>query len=169
MDGDLRVRFVWAVVAFILAAVCIAGGIAQRTVFMGPDTQRADIAVSEDLPYLLVDGAVSNNLPISVARALAAGVVVAVGLCHPPRQVPRDILSVLVAAGDELLLRAGDPPASADVYLPIPVGGMGSLLRLSRAPEMVALGRQAAETALPAIREALASVAAPLWGHGEPV
>ena len=61
------------------------------------------------------------------------------------------------------------PPATADVYLPIPAGGMGSLLRLSRAPEMVALGRQAAETALPAIREALASVAAPLWGHGEPV
>lgn len=118
---------------------------------------------------LLVDGAVCNNLPISVVRALGAAVVVAVGLCHPPRQAPRDILGIVVAAGDELLLRAGDPPATADVYLPIPVGGLGSLLRLSRGPELVALGRQAAETALPAIREALSSVAAPPSGHGEPV
>jgi len=112
---------------------------------------------------------VCNNLPISVVRALGAAVVVAVGLCHPPRQAPRDILGIVVAAGDELLLRAGDPPATADVYLPIPVGGLGSLLRLSRGPELVALGRQAAETALPAIREALSSVAAPPSGHGEPV
>ncbi|MFV0319461.1 MAG: glycosyl transferase [Microbacterium sp.] len=56
-------RFVWAVVAFILAAVCIAGGIAQRTVFLGPDTERAEITATEDLPYLLVDGAVLTSMP----------------------------------------------------------------------------------------------------------
>ena len=56
-------RFVWAVVAFFLAAVCIAGGIAQRTVFMGPKTEQADIAASADLPYMLIDGAVLSSLP----------------------------------------------------------------------------------------------------------
>ena len=30
-------RFVWAVAAFVLAAVMIGAGIAQRTVFQGPD------------------------------------------------------------------------------------------------------------------------------------
>lgn len=56
-------RFVWAVVAFFLAAVCIAGGIAQRTVFMGPKTEQADIAVTAELPYTLIDGAVLSSMP----------------------------------------------------------------------------------------------------------
>src|SRR5690606_2745144 len=62
-DGVFRVRFVWAVVAFFLAAVCIAGGIAQRTVFMGPKTEQADIAVTAELPYTLIDGAVLSSMP----------------------------------------------------------------------------------------------------------
>ena len=56
-------RFVWAVVAFFLAAVCIAGGIAQRTVFMGPKAEQADIGVSAELPYTLIDGAVLSSMP----------------------------------------------------------------------------------------------------------
>ncbi len=56
-------RFVWAVVAFFLAAVCIGAGIAQRTVFVGPETEQTEIAVSEDLPYTLIDGAVLAHNP----------------------------------------------------------------------------------------------------------
>ncbi|MFT4230842.1 MAG: glycosyl transferase [Microbacterium sp.] len=56
-------RFVWAVVAFFLAAVCIAGGIAQRTVLMGPKTETATIAVSEELAYTLIDGSVLSRMP----------------------------------------------------------------------------------------------------------
>lgn len=56
-------RFVWAVVAFFLAAVCIGAGIAQRTVFLGPKTQQAEIAVSSDLAYTLIDGAVLSKNP----------------------------------------------------------------------------------------------------------
>ncbi len=59
----LRVRFVWAVVAFFLAAVCIGAGIAQRTVFMGPKTEQAAISVSGDPPYTLIDGAVLSKNP----------------------------------------------------------------------------------------------------------
>jgi len=54
-------RFVWAVVAFVLAAILIGAGIAQRTVFLGPKTEEATVSVEQDLPYLLVDGAVLTH------------------------------------------------------------------------------------------------------------
>ncbi|KQQ69110.1 hypothetical protein [Microbacterium sp. Leaf320] len=56
-------RFVWAVVAFVLAAGLIAAGIAQRTVFMGPSTQETSVAVEEPAPYVLLDGDVLREHP----------------------------------------------------------------------------------------------------------
>lgn len=56
-------RFVWAVAAFVLAAVMIGAGIAQRTIFQGPRTETAAISVEEETPYLLIDGAVLNQMP----------------------------------------------------------------------------------------------------------
>ena len=56
-------RFVWAVAAFALAALMIGAGIAQRTVFQGPRSATADLSVSQDAPYLLIDGAVLNSQP----------------------------------------------------------------------------------------------------------
>ena len=67
------VRFVWAVAAFVLAALMIGAGIAQRTVFEGPTSETASISVEEDAPYLLIDGAVLNHLPGSKLRAQADG------------------------------------------------------------------------------------------------
>ena len=55
-------RFVWAVAAFVLAALMIGAGIAQRTVFEGPTSETASISVEEDAPYLLIDAAVLNQL-----------------------------------------------------------------------------------------------------------
>jgi len=52
------VRFVWAVVAFVLATVLIGAGIAQRTVFMGPTEQRMELNVDQPEPYVLVDAEV---------------------------------------------------------------------------------------------------------------
>lgn len=49
-------RFVWAVVAFVLAALLIGAGIAQRTVFLGPESQKASVKVDEPAPFLLMDG-----------------------------------------------------------------------------------------------------------------
>ena len=51
-------RFVWAVVAFVLATVLIGAGIAQRTIFMGPSEQRMELSVEEPQPYMLVDAEV---------------------------------------------------------------------------------------------------------------
>lgn len=56
-------RFVWAVVAFVLATLLIGAGIAQRTIFMGPTEQQAEITVEQPAPYLLVDGAVLRENP----------------------------------------------------------------------------------------------------------
>lgn len=56
-------RFVWAVAAFFLAAVLIGAGIAQRTIFVGPETEESAISTSDDLAYTLIDGDVLNRLP----------------------------------------------------------------------------------------------------------
>jgi len=55
------VRFVWAVAAFVLAALMIGAGIAQRTIFEGPTTESQQIEVSGDAPYVLIDGGVLNS------------------------------------------------------------------------------------------------------------
>lgn len=56
-------RFVWAVVAFVLAAVLIGAGIAQRTVFVGPSSQEARVDIEEPAPYVLMDGDVLRMNP----------------------------------------------------------------------------------------------------------
>ena len=55
-------RFVWAVVAFVLAAVLIGAGIAQRT-FVGPDSQQTQVKIDEPAPFVLLDGDVLRTNP----------------------------------------------------------------------------------------------------------
>lgn len=59
-EGLNFVRFVWAVAAFILAALMIGAGIAQRTVFEPAPAESTPLPAGEDLPYTLVDGEVLN-------------------------------------------------------------------------------------------------------------
>ncbi|WP_248243002.1 glycosyl transferase [Microbacterium kunmingense] len=71
-------RFVWAVAAFVLAALMIGVGIAQRTVFQGPDTETAALSLEEDTPYVLVEGDVLNSRPGSqTLRAQGEGTIFA--------------------------------------------------------------------------------------------
>lgn len=56
-------RFVWAVVAFVLATLLIGAGIAQRTIFMGPTSQQTQLEVEQSSPFVLVDGAVLREHP----------------------------------------------------------------------------------------------------------
>lgn len=56
-------RFVWAVVAFVLAAVLIGAGIAQRTVFMGPASQQTQVKIDDPAPFVLLDGDVLRMNP----------------------------------------------------------------------------------------------------------
>ncbi len=104
---------------------------------------------------LLADGGVVNNLPISAVRALGADVVIAVGLGWPPGEYPKGPLQAGAAAIELLLIHAGDDPTSADVHLPIPIWGLGTLVRTSQRHRFLSQGQQAAEKALPAIWKAL--------------
>ena len=71
-------RFVWAVTAFVLAAVMIGAGIAQRTVFQGPTAATTEISVEDEAAYTLIDGAVLNTMPgTQTIRAAAEGTVFA--------------------------------------------------------------------------------------------
>lgn len=54
-------RFVWAVVAFVLAAVLIGTGIAQRTVFLGPKDVTAELKVSSPQSYTVIDSDVLRS------------------------------------------------------------------------------------------------------------
>lgn len=66
---------------------------------------------------LLVDGGVTNNLPISVARRYGADIVIAINCFTPPRREPRSLLWQGLTAGTWLLLRAGDDRHTADVLV----------------------------------------------------
>ncbi|KZE41541.1 glycosyl transferase [Microbacterium sp. T32] len=57
------VRFVWAVVAFVIAAAMIGAGIAQRTVLQGPAEATEAIQTDGSTAYTLIDGAVLTSLP----------------------------------------------------------------------------------------------------------
>lgn len=65
-------RYVWAVVAFVLATLLIGAGIAQRTVFMGPSSQEVELSVEEQQPFVLIDGSVLRTQP-GVQKLLVRG------------------------------------------------------------------------------------------------
>ena len=50
-------RFVWAVLAFVLATVLIGAAFAQRT-FVGPNSEQQELKVESPAPFTLIDGAV---------------------------------------------------------------------------------------------------------------
>ncbi|MFK4760816.1 glycosyl transferase [Microbacterium sp. ZW T5_45] len=64
-------RFVWAVVAFVVAMGLIGAGIAQRTIFQGPDHQTAAVEIDQPAPFIVIDSDVLRAHP--GARLLFAG------------------------------------------------------------------------------------------------
>ena len=107
----------------------------------------------------LVDGLIVNNLPIDVARAFGASVVVAVDIGSPPMK-PEDYESSLGVATQvsDLLSRRRylDFSAEADVLVR-PDLGTHSSTDYSGFDELIAKGKKAMEDALPAIRDKLAA------------
>ncbi|MEW1833777.1 glycosyl transferase [Microbacterium sp. NPDC079995] len=51
-------RFVWAIIAFVLATLMIGAGVAQRTILEAPATETTTITTDADAPFVLIDGAV---------------------------------------------------------------------------------------------------------------
>ena len=102
---------------------------------------------------MLTDGGIVNNLPISVVRDMGADVVIAVNLVTPLGRCPQGLAEITAVALETLIARASDDPATADVYIPVPLHGLRSLLRFSGGERVIEVGRQAAERILPLIRE----------------
>ncbi|MBI2349275.1 MAG: patatin-like phospholipase family protein, partial [Deltaproteobacteria bacterium] len=105
---------------------------------------------------LLVDGGVLNNVPVDVARKMGADIVIAVNLGggRKAAQVNNvfdaivQSLHLMYIEGTEARLR------EADVVIEPQVSHIG-LIDFSRKKELLALGIQAAEQALPRLREKL--------------
>jgi len=119
---------------------------------------------------LLADGALVENLPVSVARAMGAEAVLAVSVSPDLKETPlRGALDVLHQAlailGRELTTRQPE----ADVTI-VPAVGHIATLDFRQKRQAVAAGRVAALAALPHIRAALVGAAASLgrpWPEGQ--
>ncbi len=64
-------RFVLAIVAFVVAAVMIVAGIAQRTIFAPPSQIAVSATVGGDARYIVIDSAVLNAHPGQQTLSLA--------------------------------------------------------------------------------------------------
>ncbi|RME60880.1 MAG: patatin family protein [Caldilineae bacterium] len=106
---------------------------------------------------LLVDGGVLNNLPVSVARRLGADYVIAVDLLPPGivgGKEPSNVMDLTVTALYMLMRATHNEGPTADQVI-MPAIGHIALNDLSRADELLAAGRAAAEAVIPRLREEL--------------
>lgn len=104
---------------------------------------------------LLGDGAISDNLPVDVARELGADTVIAVDLFAPHYERSWGPLGIGFAAIETLIRRAGGGVEKADCLIAPDLSGF-TYLRLSATQEFIEKGEAAARAALPQIRAALA-------------
>lgn len=110
----------------------------------------------------LVDGGLINSVPTTVVRRMGADVVIGVDLNKPSddQKPPRNLLHIMlyslaVVQRPQIvqLLREADVAVQPDL-------NEFSVIELERVQDMVQVGRQATEAAIPAIKDAIASAAA---------
>lgn len=138
----------------------------ERVVLSGGSLERAARA-SMSIPvalapvaldgHLLVDGGITDNLPVDVARAMGADVVIAVDTTSPPPDTTRlrDAIGVARQLSD-MLTRAHNASYQepADVTIR-PDLGQQRFADYSGFESLMAAGREAALRSIPAIRERL--------------
>jgi len=103
---------------------------------------------------LLVDGGVLNNVPVDVARKMGAEVVIAVNLGGGRKAAQvNNVFDAIVQSLHLMSIEATEARLrDADVVIEPQVSHIG-LIDFSRKKELLALGIQAAEQALPRLRE----------------
>lgn len=108
------VRFVWAVVAFVIAAAMIGAGIAQRTVFQGPSEATESIQTDGSTAYTLIDGAVLGSLPGAQSLRVAGEgeVFVSYGRTSDMKAWLADVPYTAVTPGQENGVQTALVPAS---------------------------------------------------------
>jgi NTE family protein len=134
-----------------------------------PRAVRASMSTPVTLPVVrldgrvLVDGGVVDNIPVDVARAMGADVVIAVDVTSPPLKPEQyqDLLGVGLQLVDVLMRARGAAFAQpADVVIRPELEGRG-FQDYSDPDAVVAIGRRAAEQALGRLREAAGGAAPP--------
>jgi NTE family protein len=112
--------------------------------------------------HTLVDGGLVHPVPTSVVRRMGADVVIAVELSRPSAETrpPRNLLHIMLYSlalvqRPQIALALQD----ADVAVRPDLNGFG-VIELERLSDMIRVGREAAAEAIPAIRAAIARVAA---------
>jgi NTE family protein len=103
----------------------------------------------------LVDGGVSDNLPVSAVRELGANYVIGVDLCQPARRRFLGPLGAGFTSLEILVRQAGGGIHTADCLITPELSGF-SYARFSRRAELMARGEKAAEEKLPEIKTLLA-------------
>ncbi len=106
---------------------------------------------------LLVDGAIVNTMPVSVARTMGADYVVAVDLLPPGTAHPKEPANMIemILATMRILMRAtSDEVEDAERVIMPPIGHIG-LLDLEAVEELFEAGLAAAQAMLPQIRQDL--------------
>ncbi len=109
--------------------------------------------------YLLGDGGISNNLPVSAVRALGADIVIAVDLFVPTIHRPLGPLRFGLAAVETMVRRSGGGIDRAEVVISPPELAGESYFRTGKKQieRLVALGEHATAEVIPEIQAALGS------------
>jgi len=104
--------------------------------------------------YLLGDGGVTNNLPVSVLKEMGADYVIGVDLFAPSIRRWLGPLGFGITAIEIMVQRAGLGVETADCLIAPDLAGF-SYVSFSKRDKLIALGRKAAEEKLPLIHAAL--------------
>ena len=135
-------RFVFAILAFVLAALMIAFGIAQRTVFLEPATESLQATIEDGSPFAVIDGDALAAFPGSQTLTISgdSAIFMAYGRTADVQSWIGEgtYASVgLTADGSDLAITeaAGTPPefatgAEATATTPLPTNPAGSDLWL---------------------------------------
>ncbi len=100
-----------------------------------------------------VDGGMTNNLPVDVARRLGAEVVLAVNLFGPAEHLPAGLGAYSAVVLGHTLVRAGADPTLADVLVAPDLTDFDLICMPRQA--LIARGRAAMTAQLPRLRAAL--------------
>lgn len=112
------------------------------------------VAPLEVGPYLLADGALVNNTPASVVRALGADYVIGVDIMSPNFLHTSSPLRLAIMALEIAIANSGTGRAHSDFFIVPKLGGLTYMLFSAR-EALIAHGREAGTAAAPLIRKAL--------------
>ena len=102
----------------------------------------------------LADGIFVNAVPVSVVQEMGADYVIGVDVFKPLIRPYWGFLSQIINAFEIVLRHSGGGLESANCLISPSIGGF-TYLRFSKRNELIELGRQAAESKMPEIKQAL--------------